>query len=128
MSDETGGFLKWHGFNQETSVVPTTFIVKNKILTKIHTEPRTWTDLDMRFGTWNARSLYRTGYLMTVSRELSKYNLHLVKVHEVRLVGGSTEPAGEHIFFYGKGNENHELGTGFFVLRGLSLILIGCHI
>jgi hypothetical protein len=26
-----------------------------------------------------------------------------------------TEPAGEYTFIYGKGNENHELGTAFFV-------------
>jgi hypothetical protein len=36
-------------------------------------------------------------------------------VQEVRWEGGGTEPVGEYTFFYGKGNEIHELGTGFFV-------------
>jgi hypothetical protein len=27
----------------------------------------------MKFGMWNVRSLYRTGSLITVSKELSKY-------------------------------------------------------
>jgi hypothetical protein len=38
-----------------------------------------------------------------------------VGVQEVRWEGGGTEPAGEYTFVYGKGNENHELGTGFCV-------------
>jgi hypothetical protein len=42
-------------------------------------------------------------------------NTHLVGVQEVRWEGGGTEPAGEYTFFYGKGNENHELGSFFFV-------------
>jgi hypothetical protein len=48
---------------------------------------------------------------VTVSKELSEYNLDLVGVQEVRWEGGGTEPQGEYTYFYGKGNENHELGT-----------------
>jgi hypothetical protein len=71
--------------------------------------------MDMRFGTWNVISLYRADSLMTVSRELARYKLDLVGVQQVKWEGGSTEPAGEYAFLYGKGHDNHELGTGFFV-------------
>jgi hypothetical protein len=57
-----------------------------------------------------------------------------VGVQEVRWDGGVTEPAGKYIFFYGKWNENHELGTGFFnirescqQLRRWRSLVIGCH-
>jgi hypothetical protein len=69
----------------------------------------------MRFDIWNIRSLYRTGSLKTVVKELSKYELDLVGVQEVRWDRGGTELTGNFMFVYGIENENHELGTGFFV-------------
>jgi hypothetical protein len=59
--------------------------------------------------------------------------LDLVGVQEVRWEDGGNKPVGECTFLYGKENENHELGTGFFFLcirvsyqqlRGLSLLVI----
>jgi hypothetical protein len=88
--------------------------------------------MDMRFGLWNARSLYRVGSLMTVLRELARYKLYLVGVQDVRWEGVGTEPAEEYTFFYGKGNEN-QLHLSLYIresyqqLRGLTLLVIGCH-
>jgi hypothetical protein len=45
--------------------------------------------------------------------------LDLVGVQD-RWEGGGTEPAGEYTFFYWKGNENYELGTGFLVHKSSS--------
>jgi hypothetical protein len=70
--------------------------------------------MDMRFGMWNVRSMYRASSLREVGEDISKYKLDLVGVHEDRWDEGGTERAGEYTCFNGKGNEN-QLGTGFFV-------------
>jgi exonuclease III len=56
----------------------------------------------MRFGTWNVRSLYMSGSLMAVARELTRYKLDLVGVQEVRWEKGGTVRAGDYTFFLWK--------------------------
>jgi hypothetical protein len=52
---------------------------------------------------------------MRVSKELSKYKLHLVRIQEVIWDTGGTAAAGEYTLFHGKRNKNHEVHRGFFV-------------
>jgi hypothetical protein len=73
--------------------------------------------MDMRFGIWNVRSLYRSGSLKSVARELGKYKLDLMGVQEVRWDKGGTERAEDYTFFYGAGNKDHQLGRGFLCIR-----------
>jgi hypothetical protein len=70
--------------------------------------------MDMRFGSWTVVSLYRAGSLKTVSRGVGKCKLDLVGVQEIRLENGVTERAEDYTFFYGEGNEDHQLGTDRF--------------
>jgi hypothetical protein len=47
--------------------------------------------MDMRFGLWNARNLYRAGSLKSIARELGKYKLDLMGVQEVRWEKGALQ-------------------------------------
>jgi hypothetical protein len=103
----------------------------NKLVTKCHKGPRTCTDfldkrpkpkkMNMKFETWNVRSLYRAGSLRAVAEETPKYNLNIMGVQEVRWDKGGTEPADEYTLFYWKRNGNHELSTSFFVKKIITL-------
>ena len=62
----------------------------------------------MKFGTWNVRSLYRSGSLTRGTRVLARYKLYLVGVQEIRCKKVGTVGKGDVIFSYGKGNENQQ--------------------
>jgi hypothetical protein len=56
--------------------------------------------MDMRYGTWNVRSLYRAGSLITVATEIARYKLDLVGVQEVRWDGWHRNNMRIYIFLW----------------------------
>jgi hypothetical protein len=75
--------------------------------------------MNMEFGAWNVRSLYRAGSLKTAASELAKYKLNLMAVQEFRWDKASSELADNYKFFHGNGNTSHHLWIGFFVHKGI---------
>uniref|UniRef100_A0A8D8QQ10 Craniofacial development protein 2-like n=1 Tax=Cacopsylla melanoneura TaxID=428564 RepID=A0A8D8QQ10_9HEMI len=74
---------------------------------------------DLSFGTWNIRSLYRTGSCQTVAEEIKKYRMKIVALQEVRWQGTGTTRIGEGNILYGDCGATHNLGTGFYVHNSL---------
>ena len=71
----------------------TTSHCKTKDVQERHAGPQNWTDnlerpwqrkMEMRFGTWKVRSLYRVGALCSVTNEIDKYRMDLVGVQTLR--------------------------------------------
>jgi len=71
--------------------------------------------MDIRFGTWNVRSLYRAGSLTAAVRELERYKLNLVGVQEVRCNKGAMVRAGDYIFSVEKETKIINWERDFFV-------------
>ena len=67
----------------------------------------------MKFDTWDVRSLYRSRSLTATARELARNKLDLVGVQHLGKRGHGKNRG--VYFFFGKGNESHQLGTGCFV-------------
>jgi hypothetical protein len=70
----------------------------------------------MRFGTWNVRSLYKSGPRTAVARESERYKLGLVGTQELERQRGRYKNRGLNLLC-GKGNKIHQFETEFFVLH-----------
>ena len=69
---------------------------------------------NLRIGTWNVQTLYKTGALQVTVRETEKYELDILAIQEVRWEGQDSIHQGKYTFYYG-GTQSHNFGTGFHI-------------
>ena len=94
-------------------------IVPHSVLRAGTTSVNPWQRLkhrDIVIGTWNASTLYSSGALEILTRELDQSPLDVVALQEVRWPGEGSQGSGSFTLFYG-GAERPEFGTGFLVRR-----------
>lgn len=75
---------------------------------------------DNDFGTWNVRSLYKTGALRALLQEIDKYNIDLIALQETRWIGNAIyDYKGHTVIYSGKENGQHEFGTAFIINKNI---------
>ena len=67
----------------------------------------------MRFGTGNVRKSVKVRFTHNSNQGINKEYVRLIGCTGVRWKKGGTVREGSCIVFYGRGNENHQLGTVF---------------
>ena len=67
-----------------------------------------------RVGCWNVRTLYQTGKLAQVIKEMQSYKIELLGVSETRWTGSGSRKllSGHHILYSGRADDHHSRGVG----------------
>ncbi|KAF0708802.1 craniofacial development protein 2-like, partial [Aphis craccivora] len=81
---------------------------------------------NLKIGTWNVRSLYRTGTLTAVVSELDRYELAILAIQENRWSGSGNHKTEKATLFY-SGGSGHERGVGFVATKWFNIVLINCY-
>jgi exonuclease III len=79
---------------------------------------------DLRIGTWNVLSLYRSHALRNLTDIIQTYKVDIVTIQEVRWTGQSIMGKKECMVYYSCHKRLQQFGTGFIVSKKVSDLVI----
>ena len=79
---------------------------------------------DLRTGSWNVLSLYRSKSLQMLLDQLEKYYVDITCVQEMRWIGSGTIEKKNWIIFHSCDNKKHKLGTGFVIHKKVKHLIM----
>uniref|UniRef100_A0A8D8VTC7 Craniofacial development protein 2 n=1 Tax=Cacopsylla melanoneura TaxID=428564 RepID=A0A8D8VTC7_9HEMI len=75
----------------------------------------------IRIATWNVRTLAQSGKVHNAIQEMTKMNIDILGISEMRWTDAGQMTINEHkVIYSGKTDGNHELGVGFILNKKLS--------
>jgi exonuclease III len=75
---------------------------------------------ELIFGTWNVRTLFKTGALLSLLSQLKEYRLAIMALQETRWQGKDIMDMKSHTLFYsGKEEGTREFGVAIVVERNM---------
>ncbi|XP_062572471.1 craniofacial development protein 2-like [Saccostrea cucullata] len=80
-----------------------------------------------RVGCWNVRTLYQTGKLAQVLKEMDRYDIQMLGICETRRTGNGTRKlaTGHQILYLGRSDEQHSSDVGLILNRKLGKCMLG---
>ena len=71
----------------------------------------------VRIASWNVRTMHETGKTAQITREMSRYNIQLLGISEMRWAnsGKIQLSSGETVIYSGRADERHEGGVGLIM-------------
>ena len=79
-----------------------------------------------RLGFWNVRTMFSTGRLAQITREMNENKLHILGISECRWTGFGSQrtQGGETILFSGRNDNLHRQGVALILKRGVEKSLL----
>ena len=71
--------------------------------------------MDWYLATWNVRSLFKAGALKILIKELSRYNIMIAAIQEIRWRGSEIFESGNYTVCYSGSDDRNNFGTGFLI-------------
>ena len=94
-----------------------------------HTRPRPKkrnSNLVLKFGTWNIRTLLQAGAMISIAEEIEKYKMNVVALQEIRWKGnGLIKKTNYTLYYSGNNDRQGQNGVGFMVFNRTNKSIMG---
>lgn len=74
---------------------------------------------ELKIGTWNVLSLYRTAALKNLEIQVQNYKIDIIALQEIRWMGQGILERRNSSLYYSCDKRKHEFGCGFIVNAGI---------